>query len=189
LLISLVRTRRRISAHCSMSAYTSVPPAGSGDGEIPIFPGPRPARLCASRFLRRPSHDSSAVSRPCAWRRGWPRRAGGGVRTQLAGHAGVVEGLCSRHTRQVAYPIIGGGLAAAALLRPRREDRLELEANQKLPKLVIEFLRVGPHIEGTIAARNRNPDLTLGVCFAFPRGGEGERKSAVLPQAVLDSEA
>src|SRR5262245_37978877 len=45
-----------------MSAYTSVPPAGSGDGEIPIFPGPRPARLCASRFLRRPSHDSSAVS-------------------------------------------------------------------------------------------------------------------------------
>src|SRR5262249_17518322 len=45
-----------------MSAYTSVPPAGPGDGEIPIFPGPRPARLCASRFLRRPSHDSSAVS-------------------------------------------------------------------------------------------------------------------------------
>src|SRR5262249_10419063 len=45
-----------------MSAYTSAPPASPGEGVIPIFPGHRHARLCASRFLRRPSHDPSAVS-------------------------------------------------------------------------------------------------------------------------------
>ena len=36
-----------------MSAYTSVPPAGPGDGDAPILPDRRTARLCASLLLRR----------------------------------------------------------------------------------------------------------------------------------------
>src|SRR5262249_12852449 len=47
---------------------------------------------------------------------GSPRRAGGaGARSRLGGRGGVAEGLGSRHTRRVAYPIIGEARAAAAL--------------------------------------------------------------------------
>src|SRR5262249_11941145 len=35
-----------------LSAYTSVPPAGRGDGEIPILLDPRQARLCAAPSRR-----------------------------------------------------------------------------------------------------------------------------------------
>src|SRR5262249_18282968 len=53
--------------------------------------------------------------RPGACRHGSPRRVGGGgARSRLAGHGGVVEGLGSRHTRRVAYlHYTRGGVAAA----------------------------------------------------------------------------
>src|SRR5262249_51331901 len=52
LLISPVSTRRRISAHWSMSAYTSVLP-GCGCRWSSHGPQYGSARLCASRLLRR----------------------------------------------------------------------------------------------------------------------------------------
>src|SRR5262249_33089886 len=66
---------------------------------------------------------SWAGPRACPWRRGRPgacgrgsprRVGGGGARSRLAGHAGVVEGLGSRHTRRVAYLHYTRGRAAAA---------------------------------------------------------------------------
>src|SRR5437660_1178124 len=52
--------------------------------------------------------DVGLVQWAAACRRGSPRRVGGGgARSRPEGRGGVVEGLGSRRTRRVAYPIIG----------------------------------------------------------------------------------